>query len=87
MHIFSLFLQRAYKTVHQGSLKTFLNAHFFDISKYLLIVCDIIFVENHRVSAIMILSLYILIKMEGKAIKRIGNYKITPHQLGRGAFS
>lgn len=25
--------------------------------------------------------------MEGKAIKRIGNYKITPHLLGRGAFS
>lgn len=35
----------------------------------------------------MILPLYILIKMEGKAIKRIGNYKITPHLLGRGAFS
>ena len=25
--------------------------------------------------------------MEGKAIKRIGNYKITPHLLGKGAFS
>lgn len=35
----------------------------------------------------MILPLYILIKMEGKAIKRIGNYKITPHLLGKGAFS
>lgn len=32
-------------------------------------------------------NIYILIEMEGKSVKVIGDYKITPYCLGRGTFS
>jgi hypothetical protein len=32
-------------------------------------------------------NIYILIEMEGKSVKVIGDYKITPHCLGTGSFS